>query len=34
MNPRGRPHRLQRLCIRTANFFFVASLAIAEVRAI
>jgi len=34
MKPRGRPQRLQRLWYRTAYFFFDASLAIAEVRAI
>jgi hypothetical protein len=33
-NPRGRPHRLQRLWYRTGNFFFDASFATAEVRAI
>jgi hypothetical protein len=32
--PRGRPQRLHRLWYRTANFFFFASLATAEVRAI
>jgi len=34
MKPRGLPQRLQRLWYRTAYFFFDASLAIAEVRAI
>src|SRR2546428_4857634 len=34
MNPRGLPQRLQRLWYRTANFFFFASFATADVRAI
>jgi hypothetical protein len=34
MKPRGLPHRLQRLWYRTANFFFFASFAMADVRAI
>src|SRR5213594_2992639 len=34
MNPRGLPQRLQRLWYRTVNFFFFASFATADVRAI
>src|SRR5262249_5401130 len=34
MKPRGLPQRLQRLWYRTANFFFFASFATADVRAI